>query len=402
MDHPTAAVAFQRLREHYLERPLVLYTGAGVSHSDTGQGVGDWDEFLQMLADQHLDAAQLSAYQEASAKEEPWDKASLLARALGPAGLRGAIYDHVRSPGVFQKGYPGLLQRGFVRHTATLRAVAAFAVSMVAYSVGQRGGGEVVYPRVTANPRVPAILTTNYDPYLEAAASSMFRTRIRTYPLKPMGGVGSSVGRVEQTPVFHIHGYVSPFRYDPAKNIINPVLTRSDYESAWDNRADSYTLGPQVHLLRHHTVLFVGFSFRDRWVRDLLRQIREERELSEKRSAGRRRTHFALVPATDVARRGADFFADLGVEPIPWTQPSEVVDVLSALYVAGIAHDISSSGALELVELTPVRPNGSRPNGYATHINDPASAGYFWRNLERAWHNPLDGPLPGTRIKQGI
>ena len=207
-------------------------------------------------------------YRNASTTEEPWDKASLLARALGPSGLRRAIYDQLRSPGVFQKGYPGLLQRGFVGHTASLRAVAAFAVSMVAYSVGQRGGGEVVYPRVTANPRVPAILTTNYDPYLEAAAF------------------------------------------------------------------------PQVYRLRHHTVLFVGFSFRDRWVRDLLRQIREERELSEKRSAEGRRTHFALLPATDVARRAADFFADLGVEPIPPTQPSEVVDVLSPLYVAGIAHDM--------------------------------------------------------------
>ena len=38
------------------------------------------------------------------------------------------------------------------------------------------------------------------------------------------------------------------------------------------------TMGPQIQYLRHYTALFIGFSFRDRWVRRLLINLDRERQ----------------------------------------------------------------------------------------------------------------------------
>ena len=88
----------------------------------------------------------------------------------------------------------------------------------------KKGYWSAVYER-SINHRVCAIVTSNYDPFLEAASSTMFRKPI----LKPVAARGSSVGGLVEIPVFHIHGYV-PFphkfrRENVAKHI--PIVDPS-------------------------------------------------------------------------------------------------------------------------------------------------------------------------------
>jgi hypothetical protein len=183
------------------------------------------------------------------------------------------------------------------------------------------------------------VVTSNYDPFLEAASSAMF---IRPL-LKPVGAVGSDAGRIDQIPVFHIHGYV-PFperdrdgRERPLQPLVDPVLTSDAYAAAWQ-ADDVYcpTMGAQIHVLRHYATLFIGFSFRDGWVNGLLRRLNEERET---RMGDRRLFHYALMKHDDVAARGEHLVQELGVRPIALASFDELPRLLAHLYRRGLAHD---------------------------------------------------------------
>jgi hypothetical protein len=379
--------SFRQLQQHYERSQLVIYVGAGISRHERDLGIGDWDGFLRGVMERHLleGASQ-------SASWDPWHRADWLEERIGRTALREEIYRKVREDGVFQRVYTGLLDRDFARGAATLGAVASMCVVMTGFSSGTRGGRTLHYPRVTSNPRIPAVLSTNYDPYLEAAASSMFRTLIGTHPLKPVGAVGSTAGVLGQTPVFHVHGYVPPKADDVHRPIVNPVLTSRDYSEAWANRADSYTIGPQIHLLRHYSALFIGFSFRDEWVNGLLRQIRVEREAA----AVARAPHFAFVSDVELAERGPDFFAELGVIAIPWQSPGDIRAALAHLYRAGVAVDLAGNGPLILAEFEP-RRRSPIPTGRAVVADSVGVPGYLWTNLSASWHSPVD-TLPGSLI----
>ena len=360
------------LEQHYRDHPIALYTGAGVSWAkDARYGLRSWNDFVRriLIAHEGPDSTALAEFDQKVGREwadEPWQMAEWVAERCGRKAFEELVVEIVQREENFPKKWKQLSGK-FLRNAPTLNAVCAFCARLVGVVEGTRAP---TY-RVSPNPRVRAVVTSNYDPFLEAASSTMF---IRPL-LKPVGAVGSHVGRLDQIPVFHIHGYVPyPERKKPPRDIrpfVDPVVTTSDYEGAW--RSDDVfcpTMGPQIHVLRHYATLFIGFSFRDRWVNDLLKHLNEERE---ERAPGDRLYHYALMLRDAVQSKGESFFMELGVKPIALDDFDEIPCLLGYLYQQALAQDGGEKG----VELPIVEKRTGKRTGGHTYLS-PAQ---YWDDL---------------------
>ena len=342
---------YRDLVNYYVGHPIALYTGAGVSWSKNKKfGVGSWDDFVRnILKEKNPGAHVLDLFDNIEWADKPWEMAEWVAILIGREEFRHHVMASIQKEDNFQIKYK-LLSANFLRDATTLNSVAAFCAAFANGAITEsKRGMAAVYERTT-NRRVHAIVTTNYDPFLEAASSTMFRDPT----LKPVAREGSSVGSLDEIPVFHIHGYVrfpSKFQKQAEEShtpFLDPVVTKSDYDSAW-KAEDAYnpTMGPQIHVLRHYTVLFIGFSFRDQWVNNLLRRLNKERIVQDseekgvipKRKRRARLYHYALMKKEDVQAKGEEFFDDLGVKPISLDSFDQIHHALGYLYGQALIHD---------------------------------------------------------------
>ena len=360
------------LEQHYKSHPIALYTGAGVSWAgDARYGLRGWNDFVRriLIAHEGPESVALAEFDQKLGQEwanEPWQMAEWVAKRCERKAFERLVVEIVQREENFPRKWKQLSGK-FLRSAPTLNAVSAFCAQLAGVVEGTKS---LTY-RVSPNPRVRAVVTSNYDPFLEAASSTMFIQPT----LKPVGAVGSHVGRLDQIPVFHIHGYVPyPERKKPPRDIrpfVDPVVTTSDYEAAW--RADDVycpTMGPQIHVLRHYATLFIGFSFRDRWVNGLLRRLSEERE---ERTSGDRLYHYALMKREEVQSKGETFFAELGVKPIALNDFDEIPRLLGHLYQQALTHDYVENGIeLPIVE----KQTGKRTGGHAYLSSDQ-----YWKDL---------------------
>jgi len=334
---------YLNLERHYKDYPIALYTGAGVSWStDKNFGLRGWNDFVKevLVADENTDSATLAEFERSVDRKwanEPWLTAEWVAKRIGRKVFERNVMKIVQREENFQKKYK-LLSGRFLRNAPTLNSVVAFCADFAGGRrvKGKKGKSVAVY-KPSVNHRVRAVVTSNYDPFLEAASSTMFRKPI----LKPVGAQGSSAGALHQIPVYHIHGYV-PFPHkfskrkaEPPIPLVDPVVTKGDYEAAWKtDNVFNFTMGPQIHVLRHFTTLFIGFSFRDYKVNELLKDLNKERE-----SRSDRLYHYALLKGDEIQPMGLDFYHSLGVKPICLNDFSEIPKVLSSLYQQGLIHD---------------------------------------------------------------
>lgn len=334
---------YLNLERHYKVYPIALYTGAGVSWStDKNFGLRGWNDFVKkvLVSDENNDSATLEEFEQSIDRkwaDEPWLTAEWVAKRIGRKVFERNVMKIVQREENFQKKYK-LLSGRFLRNAPTLNSVVAFCADFAGGRrvEGKKGKSVAVY-KPSVNHRVRAVVTSNYDPFLEAASSTMFRKPI----LKPVGAKGSSVGALHQIPVYHIHGYV-PFPHkfskrkaDPPIPLVDPVVTKGDYEAAWKtDNVFNFTMGPQIHVLRHYTTLFIGFSFRDYKVNELLKDLNKERE-----SRSDRLYHYALLKGDEIQSMGLDFYHSLGVKPICLKDFSEIPKILSSLYQQGLIHD---------------------------------------------------------------
>jgi hypothetical protein len=381
---------FTELAAHYRTHPIAIYTGAGVSAPDKSAkkapdgkdyGIESWERLLREIlmtapVFKPTDVAEFERDISITCRDEPWRMADWVAdRVGGPDTFKRCVvrlFQHTRNfpdrgarrkkrvKATGGKKQYKQLSGTFVSASSTLSAACAFCAQLDAYVEGARANTYRVLP----NRRVRAVVTTNYDPFLEAAFSSMFIEP----RLKPVGARGSHAGAVDQIPVFHIHGYVKyprtagEERERELEAWVDPVVTTTDYEKAWEERdAFKFTMGAQIHVLRHYCTLFIGFSFRDRWVNDLLRRLREERERHD-----RAISHYAIMKKSSVDAAGALFFADLGVKPIAVDDYPRIPECLGRLYQEGLKGDHGS----EDVQLR-VIPKGRRKAGPLDAASNP-------------------------------
>lgn len=337
--------SFRSLRARYRREPIVLYVGAGISASnDPAYGLPGWLGLLNDLG------KEIAGVQTLDLPPDPWDAADHVLNLCvdylkrtrwegekpeqkAEHRLQEALWRMIRSSGncVTQgKKHPlKLLNKEYLRNAPTLRAIAAFC----AQPIGRSHKDEVY--RFGANPRVRAVLSGNYDPYLESAATSMFKIPV----VKPVAAFGSLAGNLREVPVHHVHGYV-PHPGQPQRSEYKPlqeqlVLTRRSYQQAWDEQdAFCATMIPQIYLLRHYITLFVGFSFTDPYITKLLGQVWNEYPKAKQKE----RRNFAIVKVVEPQKQVAEL-EPLGVRPIFVKEYGEILDLLGAVYAAGMQDD---------------------------------------------------------------
>jgi hypothetical protein len=337
--------SFRSLRAHYRREPIVLYVGAGISASDDPEyGLPAWIGLLKELG------KEMAGVQSLDLPTDPWEASDRILKlcvdTLKRTGWEGekpeqeaerrlqeALWRMIRSSKncVTQgKKHPyKLLNKAYLRNAPSLRAIAAFC----AQPIGKSQKGEVY--RFGANPRVRAVLSGNYDPYLESAATSMFKIPV----VKPVAAFGSLAGNLREVPVHHVHGYVphpgqaQGSDYKPLQEQL--VLTRRSYEKAWDEQdAFCATMIPQIYLLRHYITLFVGFSFTDPYITKLLEQVWNEYPQAKQKE----RRNFAILKEVDPQKQAAAL-EPLGVRPIFVKEYGDIPDLLGAVYAAGMQDD---------------------------------------------------------------
>ncbi len=365
MRNPRPWEGYKDLLEVYSRQPIVVFAGAGATLADRTRrseelpyGVGTWFQLLDKIVEASKDETLQRLYARERARTgEPWDLADWISRQVDggqpgtggrPTRFQELIINVVRGPRDKQGRHRNLPVTGtdkrpikqlpspFLRASQTMNAIVAFCGRLAAVTGARFGDASYLGFRVEPNQRVRALVTPNFDPYLEAAASRKYKRDL----LKPVAAVDSTAGNLRQIPVFHVHGYV------PFADLAEPglrrsmVLTKSDYERE-QKSADAYspTLGPQVHLMRHYPTLFIGFSFSDQWIEKILQIIhREGRRFDDPGETTRRR--FAIVKGEEFSGRLDHLRDDLGVVPVVVKRFSEVPEVLGGLYEDALERDL--------------------------------------------------------------
>lgn len=354
------------LAEAYWQQSIVVYTGSGVSTGPTIKGIEyglpTWFSLLQKIAaNQHT----------TSWPNDPWHAADMAVRHCGG---RTEFKNRLERLIMASHNYTttnGQLNGTFVRAASTLSAVAAFCGQLTGRITNPKVENPTrVHFRTSANHRIQAILTANYDCFLETAASNFYRKS----PLKPVTALGSLAGITSRIPVFHIHGYVPhPFykRENREQIIDDLIITRQDYEKYWKtDDVFGTTMGPQIHYFRYFTVLFVGFSFTDEYVCKLLQRVYKD-YLSH---SGH--THFALLQTQKVQEKGISFFQNMGITPIEYKEHDEIPSILGQIYKTGLAADRIIEGKTTAMKI-------SLPE-LLVKTHTPTQRLYYY-SLEDAW-----------------
>lgn len=184
-----------------------------------------------------------------------------------------------------------------------------------------------------ANPKIGAVLTTNYDNLVEAACRAKYRT---VELLKPVARTTSAEGERDyrQIPVYHVHGYLSYREREPHGSDPPLVIEESDY---FDVFYDTLGFGNYMAMafFRRYPALFIGSAMSDKNIRRLLHRLASDSDTGALPNPA-----FALLRAPekpdDVV---AAFVTDevlhaYGVETIWMEGFSEVPDVLMQAYAS--------------------------------------------------------------------
>lgn len=392
---------FQQLLKTYQKQPIVLYVGAGSSMGDKGceLGIPGWWGLLKKILIKGAEDVSEEDIRTLGKEKDPWNAADFVINKLTGKRPRNRfqdiLWEIIRDECHFPKRKSDeskkykLINGEFLSQNMTLNAIVALCGGILALvdekekpttsAEIKKKRPDVCYFVCRPNYRVRAVLTTNYDPFLEAAATSKYRYDL----LKPVAAYGSDAGNIQQIPVFHIHGYV-PHR-DQAKDKAkarpyqkNLVLDRSSYMKAW-KRTNVFkpTMVPQIHYLRGYSVLFIGFSFLDNEVNKLLKDIQQEvsHQLSH-----RKRNHFALLSSERFNARlkeNPNFFSELGVVPITYSTPEEIPDRLRKLYQSGLDTDWTSDSI-------PIRWVKSRTHNASKREPYTISRSGYWNVLSKS------------------
>ncbi len=302
---------------------ICIFTGAGVSFTcnDRYRAPG-WTALLKqifldlMKGYGHKDAGEAFSALKAE-NPDPWDLATeVKAHAKTDqdflTSIRKVILKENESLDI-----DGRLKEKNLRGAETLNALISFCSSVREIKR---------HPCFEVNPKVKAVLTANYDWFLEAGATIKHQAGL----FKPMTRPGSSLKR-KQLPVYHIHGYI-PFGKSGEENLMPEeplILDRKSYECAY--RPGSWTLDILDIHLAHYTTLFIGFSFNDRYFLNYLQSLAEKPQTP---------VHFAFM--CNKERRPAGLLDELAktrVRPILYADHIQIPDLLKTLYLSVIPHN---------------------------------------------------------------
>jgi SIR2-like domain len=309
---------------------ICVFTGAGVSYTqDERYRAPGWKQLLrdiliELLGDSRRNEAELVLSGLETSHENLWDLASAVKScATNDESFLQALRRAVLRENESVDSY-GRLKAKNLRGATTLNAVVAFC---------SRVRELRTHPCFEVDPKIEAVLTANYDWFLEAGATA----KHQAYRFKPMTRPSSALRR-GSLPVYHIHGYL-PYGKPKARGAtprqkptsgLHPteplILDREGYESAY--RPGSWTLDILERYVRSHTTVFIGFSFEDRYLR---------RELLRFSKAPQAPFHFALMRRDDDRPSGLlDELVDARVRPILYEDHCQIPQILAQAYQSAL------------------------------------------------------------------
>ncbi len=293
---------------------ICVFTGAGVSFTeDARYRAPQWKDLLhetfKLLLCKKEGPAIKDLWEDLKAQHpDAWDLATAIKNWATDEqdylrSLREAVLQENKSLDKYKR-----LKEGNLRKAHTLNAVIAFCSTVRDIKT---------HPCLDINPKIHAVITTNYDFFLEAGAT----TKHQANRFKP---VARTTSREEEgkLPIYHLHGYF-PF-YHCVPPMAPLILDRGSYEKAY------HPNGRAVQILKKFVgqlpTLFIGFSFDDKFLLDQLKKQRSGHP-----------QHFALLRAGN--KRPPEFFEEIekaGVAPILYQEHMEVEDLLFHVYASAL------------------------------------------------------------------
>lgn len=309
---------------------LCLFTGAGVSYTqDERFRAPEWRQLLrEVLVDlRHGISRKIidSEFESIEANDpDLWAIADTIKkRAADDEAFLEALRRVVLKENESVDQY-GRLKRRNLEGAKTLNAVVAFCSEI--REIKKK-------PCFAINNRIEAVLTANYDYFLEAAGT----LKHEADRFKPMTRQRSRV-KGSTLPVYHIHGY---FPFGKAKKgedrraaevaerkrtTVDLILDSDSYDRAY--QPGSWTAEIIKRYLGSYTTVFIGFSFKDAHFLEAVQDISSE---------GNQRTHFALLRRGDVASsKLVGTLRKAGIQPVIYEDHCQVPSLLALVYESAL------------------------------------------------------------------
>ncbi len=273
--------SLDKLYQTYQNEKLCLFTGAGVSFTESKyyQTPGWWDLLMEIYGQIHpeiSDAVIPTKFEQLRKTYfQPWQMASHLEEIAGEDKftdiLRQLFYHRTTKKASKYRSIGAdkdkRLPIDYLNYGLTLNAVISFCSKIRAIRK---------YPCFVKNKKIQAVLTLNYDCFLEAGATQKYNSG----KFKPRISKGQP-NRDDQLPVYHIHGYIPYGGRKPAKGL---VLTDKSYQKAYQKEGDARAILNEF--LSRFSALFIGISFNDEL---LLKHLERLAKAEEKKK------HFAFL-----------------------------------------------------------------------------------------------------------
>lgn len=307
--------ALDALCRAYRQGPICLFTGAGVSFTKAKhyRTPGWWDLLLETYGRIHPrleEKERCARFAELRIKHPlAWDMASVLVREAGSEAAFLTIMRRVLVGRTGRDARYKRLPRAYLDHAATLNAVIAFCSRLRAIRV---------HPCLVPNPNVRAVLTLNYDWFLEGGATQKYNAN----PFKPTASLMSKEDP-PRLPVYHIHGYVPHGIHRKPKYPL--ILTAESYRKAYE--PGTFTRKTLDEFLGHYPALFIGISFDDELLLRRLEALARRDETP---------THFALLKQGSSDRALLHRLNSAGVRPILYGCYEQIPTILGQVYQTGL------------------------------------------------------------------
>lgn len=299
--------AFKELYKAMPPDKMGLYLGAGINLSPEGITprfkTYSWEGLLHALYQKNHKRFDDSFPTLLKKHHYDWpDISEELAATIGSREMIEQL-DEIIYSDIPRKDKYGRLSKRLLNQAPTLHAAICFSAKIKERTTSYT---------FRRNEKIGAILTTNYDFFFGAGWTcyQSFKThwKVQT-PFSQM------TPQPNQRPVYYIHGYL-PYSTEETRDI---VLTRDQYNTFYAE--SGFTKTTLWNFLHDYLVLFIGTSFTDKPLVDMLTTLKCEKPVR----------HFAIVTPELKNRVTA-----LGVRPILIESYAQVANVLADIYCSAL------------------------------------------------------------------
>ena len=296
---------------------FALFLGAGVN-----KPAGDipvtyqtytWPELLEKIYNENFGLYNKSFDQMCAEHEDDWPGlAEALVGTLNPEIVVEQI-DEIIYQNIPRGDKDSRLSKKMLDQAPTLHAAICFSSQ-----IKERRTKSWTFKR---NPRVGAVITTNYDFFFGAGW-----TRYQAFKKQWKVHTPFSKKRPpDHGVIYYLHGYV-PYDLESREEL---VLTTTSYEKYYS--PGQFALKKLEEAIRRYSLIFLGISFQDQLVCNLLREAK----------TGHKPRHYAFVKAQE-----AELMNELGICPVVFEDYADIAGMLEDVYCSTLSQSTLDNFAL--------------------------------------------------------